>query len=396
MKYYFRTRNKFFFVGIIIFSLMFVIACGSGGGSESDGGAGNVVVDPAAYTQADLTGTWNFHDLKVGNSQQWSYGTAEINSSGNLTFSSCRDSAGSTTCPASGTLTWTISDDGVITESGSGASSNMTMTMTSNKNFIAGTDGPAPSSASSVTAELRIAQKVTGTAYSSTDLQSKNFVYHQLAAGTFSTSNAWEYGEGTIGSGGALTISSKTTPEAITTPGSIGQTIVVGADGIVTMTGGFGGMNSFHGFLANDKKTIVGTYTDGDGNDCLMIIQLTGGYTYTAADLAGIYTAHYISEISDASIPPVGGGVNAFWTSATWTVTTAGSNNVTSSNVVSSWINIHGGTGTASIAATGLITSGGLSPLNGQMSADRKFAVFTVTQTDIDLNNYYMLFVITR
>ena len=345
------------------------------------------------YTQADLTGNWIVHYLKTGNSPQWSYYTAAIDSSGHLTtFSSCLDSTGSTTCPSNGTLTWTIDGNGVITESGSGASSNTKMTMTSNKNFIAGTDGSSPSTASGVTEELRIIQKVTGT-YNSADLHSKNFVYHQLTTGTSGTSNAWGYGAGSIDGFNVINISSSKDPSGSVTPEVYGTLSLNTTTGIVTMSGS----PTFQGFLADDKKTIVGTETVST-NYRLVIIQVTGRTYITPDDLAGIYTAHYISEISDPFVGPINAGVNAFWINDTMTVNSSNSANVTQNNVTSSWSLIIGfDPGTAAIDTSGAITSVYDANLNGQMSNDGKFAVFTVTQWDpASANNYYMLFVITK
>jgi hypothetical protein len=380
MKSKICMRSKLFSFVIIGFLMLFIIAC-SGGGSD------RVIASP--FSQSDLTGTWVLHSLAAGIGSRWSYQSATIDSSGNLTFSSCNDSSNSATCPSPGTVTWTINPaTGVITASGSGAEPNAYMTMTSNKNFIAGTNGISGGS----WAQIRIIQKVTGTTYSSTDLQSQNFVFHQLTSAD-GTDNAWKYGTGSTDSSGAITISSEATPSGTATPGSIGETMSVDSNGAVTMTGGVGGMDSFNGFLSDDKKTIAGTYTDENGNYNLMIIQITG-QTYTPGYLpAGTYNVDNISEFYNGT--PISGEVNAFTFYAI--LSSDGNGNTPYSNVVSNWslITTWSG-GIPLIDATGAIGSSG-GTFHGQMSNDGKFIVATCTsQSHQGANNYYSFRVFTQ
>ena len=133
-----------------------------------------------AYTQADLTGTWYVNVLQTNSNDsnsKWFRRTLTFDAAGSLTAaSSCLDSAGSTTCPAAGSLTWTISAGGVIIpESGTSADTGpVHMTMTSTKNFIAGTS----SSSSGSYPQLRVIQKVvSGKDYTSSDIQSKSICF---------------------------------------------------------------------------------------------------------------------------------------------------------------------------------------------------------------------------
>ena len=227
---------------------------------------------PTAYTQADLTGTWRINMLRTGSTDGWLRATGTLDASGLMTVSSFLDSTGSNTLPAAGSMQWTISGTGVISETGVNGGNLVHMTMTSNKNFIAGTGSDSNS-------QLRIVQKVVpGTAYSSADLQNKTFVYHQLSVGS---QYKWTYGAGTLDAAGLTNITGETDPSGTTIPGAQGA-ISVDSSGVVTMTQG---MATYSGFLSDDKKTIVGTYTDdaGGGNIRyrLMIIQITG-QTYTA------------------------------------------------------------------------------------------------------------------
>lgn len=374
-----RSKLVSFF---IIFSLMlFVSACSNSSSTPT-----------STFSQADLTGTWVIHSLTAGGVSLWSYQSATIDSSGNLTFSSCDDSTKDTTCPNPGTIKWSINPNtGVISESGSDAQPNVYMTMTSNKNFIAGTSGIS----NGASAQIRIIQKVTGTTYSSADVQSQSFVFHQLI---FGADNAWEHGTGSTDGSGATTISSETTPSGTTTLGSTGETMSVDSNGTVTMTGGFGGMDSFNGFLSDDKKTIAGTYTDENGNYNLMIIQITG-QTYTPGYLpAGTYNVDDISEFYNNAnnlciavlYPPISNcHPNAFNFYAT--MTSDGNSNTSYSNVVSNLSTITSWSMDVKpwIDSTGVITNySGENSFHGQMSNDGKFAVVTATTTS---GTYYSL-----
>jgi hypothetical protein len=260
------------------------------------------------------------------------------------------------------------------------------MTLTSNKNFIAGTNGISGGS----WAQIRIIQKVTGTAYSSADVQSQNFVFHQLTSAD-GADNAWKYGTGSTNGSGAITISSEATPSGTTIPGSIGETMSVDSNGAVTMTGGVGGMDSFNGFLSDDKKTIVGTYTDGNGNYNLTVIQFTGQIYTPGYFPAGTYNADNISEFYNGT--PISGEVNAFTFYAI--LSSDGNGNTSYSNVVSNWFfTSWSWDGTPLIDATGAIGSSG-GTFHGQMSNDGKFIVATCTSNH-NANDYYSLRVFTR
>jgi uncharacterized repeat protein (TIGR02543 family) len=313
-----------------------------------------------AYTQADLAGTWNIHFLRIGNEHKWQIGTARIGSSGNATITSCMDSTGGNSCPAAGTVQFTIAANGVISASGTNASPNTHMTMTSNKNFIVGT----ADNNSATSFELWIMQKVvSGTSYSNADLQNKSLVSHELTVGN---QNHWRYWTGTTDANGMLTISSETDPSGTDTPGATGETLSVDSTGAVTG-------NGMYGFLSADKKTLVsvGTYTDTNGTSYdLTIIQITG-QTYTAGTLpAGTYYAHMLA---------VGNSPAPFWLHSTTTADSGGI--MTFSDWVSSnsAITNPGGSYRGLISASGTVTITEMPTYNGQVSNDGKFIVATQT-----------------
>lgn len=315
---------------------------------------------PAAYSQADLTGTWRINMLRTGSMDGWVRATGTLDSSGLMTVSSFLDT-GNSTPPAAGSMQWTISGSGVIAESGVNAGSQVHMTMTSNKNFIAGTGSDGSS-------QLRVVQKVVpGTVYSSADLQNKSFVFHQLSVGS---QYKWSYGVGTIDATGLFTTTSETDPSGSVTPGAQG-TLSVASDGTVTMSSA-----NYVGFLSDDKKTIVGTYTNDNGGGNvqyrLMIVQITG-QTYTAGPLP--------AESSVAHMLAGGVAPAPFWVHDTITIASGGG--MTFSDWVSSnpVITAPSAAYTGSISATGTVSIAGNSSYHGQASHDGKFTVGIQTIT---------------
>ncbi len=315
---------------------------------------------PAAYSQADLTGTWRINMLRTGSMDGWVRATGTLDSSGLMTVSSFLDT-GNSTPPAAGSMQWTISGSGVLAESGVNAGSQVHMTMTSNKNFIAGTGSDGSS-------QLRVVQKVVpGTVYSSADLQNKSFVFHQLSVGS---QYKWSYGVGTIDATGLFTTTSETDPSGSVTPGAQG-TLSVASDGTVTMSS-----VNYVGFLSDDKKTIVGTYTNDNGGGNvqyrLMIVQITG-QTYTAGPLP--------AESSVAHMLAGGVAPAPFWVHDTITIASGGG--MTFSDWVSSnpVVTAPGTAYTGSISASGTVSIAGNSSYHGQASHDGKFTVGIQTIT---------------
>jgi hypothetical protein len=317
---------------------------------------------PATYSQADLTGTWHGTMLRAGSINGWMRFTTILDSSGFWSSASVLDSAGNSYPLPANSIQWTINGSGVISESGINGSPDAHMTMTSNKNFIAGTGSGDGS-------QLRIIQKVVpGTVYSNADIQNKSFVYHSLWSGSNNGSSAWIYGAGTTDAAGNTTIFSQTNSWGNNSEiNELRGTFVVDGNGNVTLIG-----NSFiHGFMSDDKKTIVVTDTGGDGSVASYIIQITG-QTYTAGSIpAGISAAHMLA-CGSTSPPP-------FWLHFTSTVASGGV--ITLSDWVSSnsGITNPGTTNHGSIDASGTVTITEKPTYHGQVSDDGKFIVATQT-----------------
>ncbi|MCE5211313.1 MAG: hypothetical protein LLG40_07150 [Deltaproteobacteria bacterium] len=348
------NRQRFSFQVLIFFVLMtFLIISGCAGGGEEEATSPNTN-DDAAYTQADLAGTWRIH--KLANDPRWTRATFTVNESGVVSCVSYEDSTGANVCPASFDLQWTVAN-GAITASGDNAGSDVHMTMTSNFKLIAGTGAAADDSKEFLVTQ-RITEEIT---YSESDVRNKTFVYHSLIVGN---EKKWVYGAGATSDVGAVTISSETDPAGSTTPPNFG-TMSVGTDGIVTLTG----FTDYRGFLSDDKKTIVGTFTDKNGDDQLMVIQITG-QTYGAMP-AGDWNAHGLVVGSSSYAP--------FW--LYFTATADNSGTISFSNWEFSQplaIFVVPDSADVALSGSGVVTSDTMA-LHGQLSDDNTFMVSTLT-----------------
>jgi hypothetical protein len=341
-------------------------------------------VATVAFTQADLTGTWNIQDLRA-DSPSCLRATVTIDETGLVASDDCEDTSGS--CPPSGYIRWTIQPSGEIytsfwmDESSEWVtSSDAHYTMTLNKNLFAGTSGKVKYE------EFLIAQKVVpGTVYSDADLQGKSFVTHGMTVGY---AKEWQYFKGyTAPITGELYFTSFTSPSGTMTLEdgvSADLTLLVDSNGNVT-TGGNNPDTSFKGFLSADKETMVGTTitteVDGDGNPILdgegnqaysyqmMIFQITG-QPYTIGPFpAGTYSSHFLGVES--------AGLFNLWARSLFTVYSPGfayftdwvSSNTSATSPLLDILLINDSLGTVSAVTRD-------ESYNGQMSHDGNFAVF--------------------
>ncbi len=362
-----KGSTRFLLYFFILMFLMFIAGC-----SSKD----NKPAPAPAYTQADLTGTWHAHMLQAGSTgitNQWQYVTVTIDSTGTLTFADCLDGTTSTTCPT-GPIVWTINSSGVISETDNGTATDSHFTMTSNKNFIAGTGTGGGGTGSQMIIALK-----EGTSYTGTELNSQSLIYHELAVGV---ANQWIYGTGTTYSDGELTISSYTDPSGTHPSGDTGYKLLVNTSGDVTLQG----EDSFHGFLSDDKKTIVGVLNYDPSSPALIIFQITTGQTVTATAYLG--TTFYGHELACGASPA------PFWDHETVTVGILGG--ITLSDFVSSSSSVTAPTATltGSIDSSGTITISGIDQYNGHISYDGNFVVGT--QTDDTDTGVYSLSIMTR
>lgn len=208
------------------------------------------------------------------------------------------------------------------------------------------------------------------------DLRNKTFAYHQLQVSSVGANNRWEYGAGQAGTGGAITLTSRTVPSGNAAGQSLGVSFVLSeATGRVDISGTV--FSSFQGFLSDDKKTIVATYTDNitdstaidtGQNDYHLIIYQMNDQTYTAGALPA---ATYLSHLLGVSNSQYGWG--------RFTTTVAGGGGMTFSGLVTDNISFTLPATSGSINASGVVTISGISSYNGQMSNDNMFIVGTKT-----------------
>ncbi|MCX5849759.1 MAG: hypothetical protein NTW65_09960 [Deltaproteobacteria bacterium] len=355
--------------GLLCFILMmFLIISGCGGGASSSDGGGS---ETTAFAQSDLAATWDVHMLKAGSSSSWWRGTVTLGASGNLTASDCYENSVSVSCPAAGTIVWTINTStGVITESGSGSNADNHYTMASDKNFIVGTQH----SIGTTEPALLIAQKKGGS-YAAGDIQGKTLVFHALRVGKDDT---WIHGAGDTNGSGLLSRSWSDGLGGSAGYESSGKTLAVDTSGIVTMNG----ESTAQGFMSPDKKTVVMTFGDASQGYHLMIIQITNGQTgMSTSQVAGTSYGHELV---------VGASPAPFWAHETISATTGGSMSysgwVCSNNLISAPT-----AETIAIGSTGNATISG-TDFDGQASYDGTFLVGTQTP----YTSIYSLMVITR
>lgn len=299
--------------------------------------------------------------------------TAAAHSAGAHVTEIRHNPTGATDCPDPSDFDLTFSmAGGVVTPSGTTAVDlGIThMTMTSSKNFIAGTGTSTDSSY-----QMAVMQKEeTDTVYSLEDVKNKNFVYHQLQVGKI---NQWERAAGQTDAGGAIRLTSLTSPagSASDMPKALGVTFVLNtATGRVDMSGTV--YASFQGFLSDDKKTIVGTYTDNitdpaavdiGQNDYHLIVFQMDDQTYPAGALPdGTYVAHLL-------------GIGSQFGWGYYTTKVASGTMTFSDFHTSNGSFTIPATTSGSIGASGVVTISGISSYHGQMSYDGKFIVGTKT-----------------
>jgi len=161
--------------------------------------------------------------------------------------------------------------------------------MNSDKDFAAGTATAGTNN------QIVIAQKEGTTNYSNANLASHNFVVHGMVVGQ---TNEWWYGAGATDSALAVTMDEEVGPTGAPSATINGVTLAVAVDGTVTLVDALGARASnFEGFLSVDKKTMVGTYTDINGDYQLMVVQVTDGQA--VANMTGSSYNHLLGVGDD-------------------------------------------------------------------------------------------------
>lgn len=253
----------------------------------SDGGGGYVMgimqkkESGITFNPADLQGTWQMHSLVTCNPQsadkkaEWMYGTISMDANGSGTANFVRDNGSD-----SQNLSLSISSEGIVTMNGtdfygfmSADKKSITITMTEGNgegyNLI------------------NLQKEITGTDYATANLQGR-WQTHVLSTFDPSGSNLnkqsnWQHGIITLnglGQGSADFINSNSSnnnpnsnPSQSRSKNSAnddenGISLSLSTSGIVTING-----NNAHGYMSQDKNTIILTMTEQDGNYSLAVMQ---------------------------------------------------------------------------------------------------------------------------
>ena len=341
---------------LYFFIIMFLFI--SGCSSKSDSPAST----STAFSQSDLTGTWNFTGFQTGSNPGWDRGTISINSSGALSFTSYEDIDGNPG-PSAGAVILTINSSGIVTESGTGKSDESHCTMSTDKNTVlcVATNGSQYGT--------RILVKTTGVTFSNSDLTGPlSFNLHGISSGGSSASDRyWFYKAGTINSSRQVTITESQNPDgAQTLPAANSSTFTVGSNGFVTISPSEG--DSWKGMLSSDKKMMVITTRNGGSPERYGFAILTiADETFTGtSDLAG-----------DWKISTLYGGDSYAWAWIDATINSAGLFHETS------FLDSTGSTTgdsdmTCSLTSSGIFTIAASPTYHGILSHNRLIGVFTV------------------
>jgi hypothetical protein len=313
------------------------------------------------FSQTDLTGDWDGIFFRAGSGSGWHWQRVAhtLNGSGGITVTSSLDSTGTITLPAPGSIIWTISAAGVVSEGGAGGDASFHGQISSNKLLVIGT-----SNGSGNSAELRVVRKRTGTAFSNADLANISFVSHSLSSGT---DNTWEWALITTDSARNATLLSRTTPSGTESgPFPVVHVLSVDAFGIVTDAAD----PSYFGIMTNDKRVVfsVNTADSGpSGNKYMFDVFMVTGQTYTQSDYAGIRSFSTIRNnvpnpgwaYGVGSIDAAGNGTYLSYTDSGGGATPAGFTRV--------------------LSASGVITDPADATAHGQMSYNKDIHVRTNT-----------------
>jgi len=312
-----------------------------------------VAASTTTFSQADLTGTWNFlnfatgPDVTSGNYYGWKSGNATVDSAGNVTINSALDSTGSTSTNINGAIKWSANSDGTINETGTASFDSSRLKMSSNKTIIIGV---ASNGADRL---MRIAVKQNGTTFSSADFAGPiQFVGCDIDSGP---DNDVTFMNGNITNGSA-TITSTVSPT--------GNTATVKAQllPLISSTGVISTPNSC-AILTPDKKLMFKVTTWGTNSYDLSVSSFQG-QSFTQSDLAGNMTAFSIAGPASPLWQYITYNVSGSLATATSNLYSDGSTSLTGENVSG-----------ISISSSGLITASSNTTANGFMSYDKKLIV---------------------
>lgn len=279
-----------------------VTAVNSAGESDESNQVSAAPVASSAFSQADLTGVWNFNALVAGSNARWMRGKLSIDATGTVSFSDFRDSSGNTTPPAGFLSVLYLDATGQVRDSASGAAS-FRGSISSRLNMVAGVSGAG---ADTMIAILQ--RQESGVSFSDADLQgfgnagggARRFVYHQVSSGS---TQEWEYAVGQIGSDQTIQYATFLAPSNPVTPGKKASRMSMSSsDGIVAESRQTGvspqpALVIDRGVMSADKSVLIATATDTSGANPRHVLRIyqfinintNDTNTLALADLSGVY-----------------------------------------------------------------------------------------------------------
>ena len=324
-----------------------------------------------AFTQADLTGTWNYTSFQTSSvSPGWSRGSLSINSSGALSFTSYENTWGGSG-PGDGAYIFTINSSGIITESGLAIDKEAHCSMSTDKKTIVCAVSNGTEYAT------RIFVKTTGVTFSNADLTGPLSVntHGIYAGGSSAADREWYYEAGTINTSRQYTVTEYNTPAGsqAVTPGNLSSVASVGADGFVTSANT--ATTGWKGMLSSDKKMMIATSRNGGSRYSLSIMTIADETFSGTSDLAGNW-----------KIFGLWGGNGFGWMFATAAINSSGVASMTS------YLNSYGDTalpsmGTLALNSSGILTALGIgTTFHGALSHDRIVSVVTESTGNYELD----------
>jgi hypothetical protein len=337
---YFRNQSKYLIFTLFTAGVFFVftafISC------EKDDNTNTNKNDSIAYSLSDMLGTWQRHSLVTGSSNNgfWIRGTiinTEVSSTVALTLPNSNWDTLYTSTNAS------ISSEGVLTTLDDPRAHSY---LSSDKNLIVGTT--VRNNLYTLVIDQR---KITGTNYSSADLQGTWHTHYLVGGGGWT---GWVHSTSTIDNSGNYTIDNIVKSDG-NSDASTG-TFSISSEGIITVNE----VATYHGFMSADKKLMVTNMTDGGGGGGLAVAQkVVAGTNYAISDLEGKWQLHEILSGSE-----------------NWTehgiMTIDANGDVTFSNMIKDNGGDYNNPGTISLSISndGIVTFG--TDFHGFLSADKK------------------------
>ncbi len=203
------------------------------------------------YSNADMQGkSFVYHQLQVGTTAKWEYGTGTTDGSGAINLSSSTDPSG-TTAPGDVGSAISIDGNGVATMTGASMATFQGF-LSDDKKTVVGT--VTQSDGGNLSYRLMIIQ-ITGQIYTAGFLPPGASVQHVLGCGATAF---WIHYTSTVGNLGVITFSNWVASDpSITAPAS--RTGSLDASGKVTLAED----PSYHGQVSHDGKFTVNTLTGG-------------------------------------------------------------------------------------------------------------------------------------